>query len=634
MTSLQPQGAQDTAYLSKLFNPELTMFGLSSINATSLVKVSPEQAFVAGPAGGPYFSLKSEPFSTSEASETSLGGYVLPRSVLAGASADFGTVIFSSVDQTLASGAAGSRGTLSGAHNLYEWSPANGSLNLVDVTGDGALTSVCGAELGDTTRQVIPQEATGVLGSYWPYGVSADGSKVFFSAPERPTDQPLANRSNSACTAPARVYMRTDGRETVEIGTPRPGAGGNSENYEVRFVGASADGEYVLLTSSNELTTDDHGHAQELYLYNTVTKKLVRVSGGESGNVEGAQVTLTHGATIISEDGSTVYLQTQGKLTANTPPLEVNKSYIYRYDTATGIFHYVAQAQEDNNDHITMFTNYSGNTLVFQAGSTTALGGLDYTGKPDQIYRYSATDDNVSCVSCLPNVASVGQGGSFFSGPFVAISEAMDHPVSSDGRHVFFNSDARLVAQDQTMQESSNAGNATDAYEWEANGTGACTNSTGCVYLISSGAGHESQLLGASVDGSNVFFLTHSALAPQDQDTMGDIYDARVDGGFALPPRSTACSGEDCRLIGAGAPVFGTPQSNAFYGAGDSVPPPPVKPKPVVKKLSRAQELARALKTCRKERGRRRASCDAQARKRFGVGKASKSGTRTNGRGR
>ena len=41
--------------------------------------------------------------------------------------------------------------------------------------------------------------------------------------------------------------------------------------------------------------------------------------------------------------------------------------------------------------------------------------------------------------------------------------------------------------------------------------------------------------LDSSPDGKNVFFGTHSKLVPADQDEEGDLYDARIDGGFPAP---------------------------------------------------------------------------------------------------
>ena len=68
-------------------------------------------------------------------------------------------------------------------------------------------------------------------------------------------------------------------------------------------------------------------------------------------------------------------------------------------------------------------------------------------------------------------------------------------------------------------------------YQLEPDGEGSCTSPTGCIALMSSGAAaeqHESAFLDASESGNDVFFMGAGTLAPQDKDTVFDIYDASV----------------------------------------------------------------------------------------------------------
>jgi hypothetical protein len=54
------------------------------------------------------------------------------------------------------------------------------------------------------------------------------------------------------------------------------------------------------------------------------------------------------------------------------------------------------------------------------------------------------------------------------------------------------------------------------------------------------------------------------------------LYDARVGGGF--PETTTACTGTGCQGVPPGSPVFATPSSVTFNGAGNfAQPPPPAK---------------------------------------------------------
>lgn len=50
-----------------------------------------------------------------------------------------------------------------------------------------------------------------------------------------------------------------------------------------------------------------------------------------------------------------------------------------------------------------------------------------------------------------------------------------------------------------------------------------------------------------SASGSDIFFTTHTQLVGQDTDSLRDVYDARVDGGFPRPVVALPCAGELCQ---------------------------------------------------------------------------------------
>lgn len=151
--------------------------------------------------------------------------------------------------------------------------------------------------------------------------------------------------------------------------------------------------------------------------------------------------------------------------------------------------------------------------------------------------------------------------------------------------------------------------------------------------LISSGTSNEeSAFLDASESGSDVFFLTTAKLLPQDYDNAYDIYDARtctsVSPCFAPAPGTPPpCETSDsCKTAPTPQPaIFGAPASATFSGAGNLAPGSDVKlgegesTKPGAPHLTRAQKLARALKACRKKRGRKRTSCVRRANALYGA---------------
>jgi hypothetical protein len=107
-----------------------------------------------------------------------------------------------------------------------------------------------------------------------------------------------------------------------------------------------------------------------------------------------------------------------------------------------------------------------------------------------------------------------------------------------------------------------------------------------------------------------------------------DVYDARVcsasspclAGPSASPP--PCATADACRSAPSQQPgLFGAPASATFSGAGNPVPvsAPVVKKKAKKKVLTVAQKRAVALRKCRAKPRRKRASCEAQVRRRYRV---------------
>jgi hypothetical protein len=208
-----------------------------------------------------------------------------------------------------------------------------------------------------------------------------------------------------------------------------------------------------------------------------------------------------------------------------------------------------------------------------------------------------------------------------------------------DGEYIIFVTAEKLQTNDEN--------HAPDVYEWHCpslpNGE-PCPNprTEGEVHLISDGrdplgialrehvgGSNEGNLgadfccdtVGMSASGSDIFFSTHVPLVQQDTDVLGDVYDARIGGGFPAP-REPTCSGEACQGSPSVLPSFGAAASSTSPAAGNLVPPsitvaPFTQPKP--KALTRAQRLARALKACKGKPRKKRAVCESQARKSYGV---------------
>ena len=247
-----------------------------------------------------------------------------------------------------------------------------------------------------------------------------------------------------------------------------------------------------------------------------------------------------------------------------------------------------------------------------------------------QLFEYAAETEKLTRVS-------IGQDGEYHAdGAVETFSDAPQIPlqyfrgidpptsadfklaVSADGSSVFFTSAAGLTPE--ALEGD------TSVYEYRE----------GNVYLISGGHdasldGHEPtvHLFGIDPGAGDALFTTTEQLVPQDDgETQVALYDAREQGGFPAPALAPGCSGETCRGAPATTPQLQLPETVNQPG-GENLPPP-VEPKPAAKALTTAQKLAKALKACRSKRNKKkRASCEATARRRYGTKTAAKKSATT-----
>jgi len=123
------------------------------------------------------------------------------------------------------------------------------------------------------------------------------------------------------------------------------------------------------------------------------------------------------------------------------------------------------------------------------------------------------------------------------------------------------------------------------------------------------------RFLGIDPSGNQVFFTSAESLLPQDTDTQADWYVARVDGGTPAPAQTSTCGMEACQGRLAEAPRLLTPTSTASVSGGNL--PPPLPTANGSKRLSRARQLARALKKCKSLARPKRRHCQAAARRKY-----------------
>jgi hypothetical protein len=523
---------------------------------------------------------------------------------------------------------------------LYEISPASPpaqAIQLVSLIPDEATkedVSVSHASLGDKDKNIRN-------------AVSADGNIAVFAVE-------------------SHLYLRDlASNKTLQLDLPKADCVAQAEcgdgEASPQFQLASPDGKRVLFTDTQRLTRDAGRLPGKRDLYQCETQVVAGKLQCNLSDLTPAPVAKQAAdvrGTVIgaSEDGSWVYFVANGVLgdaaqrgaskgdCDETTGVRCN---LYAYHE--GAIHLIAvlagadfQSWAGNGFFINMTARVSpdGRYLAFM--SQRSLTGYDnrdaLSGQPDQevfIYHSEGSGSgSLACASCNPDGARpVGVDVGSISKTWTAASVPgwtevrpgkaiyQTRYLSNEGR-LFFNSHDALVPQDINNNE--------DVFQFEPIGVGGCSTASGsfhattggCLALISSGrAAGESTFLDASESGNDVFFLTAELLVRKDVDTAVDLYDAHVCSTEApcseeSEPPSNCVTAEACRPAPTAQPeIFGSPSSAMFSGQGNIEAPAPKGPKP----LTRAQKLARALKTCRKKHNRGlRKSCERQARRRYG----------------
>jgi hypothetical protein len=426
------------------------------------------------------------------------------------------------------------------------------------------------APVKETAKEVFEERDAPEGATY--QGASADGSKVFFTTRQR--------------------LLGSDSDETSDL-------------YEYDFQNPSEAGRHLPAGAVGE--------------------HLVQLSAGECAKENGEEATCGRGAEVqgivrTSSDGSRVYFVANGLLTLKANGLKqkakkaiynetgevIEGGYnLYVGDTRTGEVKFVAELSKEDKKlwgaslHGTSpeacSEDESGHSAETKAPVTCDGGTREAQTTPDgrylvfgthahliaadanpaqAIYRYDVETGQLSWISqgavgfAARNEGRAAQIPSLpgsFNGA-VANIDNEGRAISANGEYVMFSTEEKLSPEDNNglREENGNVletGN--DVYLWH----------DGEVSLISPGQkGDEVDLgthgepsePGLSASGLDVFFTTRQQLVGQDKDTLTDLYDARVNGGFPAPPGPPACF-PGCQPA-QGLPTFGSPASMAFGG--------------------------------------------------------------------
>jgi hypothetical protein len=540
-------------------------------------------------------------------------------------------------------------------------------LRLVNVDDNGSMIGPDEASgLGAVGESVSVEENKAYQ------AVSANGSTIFFTA------TPSASNGFGSSVNVKTVFARVDGTSTVDISNPSPpgctrctqeaeeGKPESSEAKPASYQGASADGSKVFFTTTQQLVNGDTDSTTDLYEYdfhNPPGHRIVQVSGGGLGDVTPGAGAEVGGVVSVSEDGSHVYFMAKGVLTTLPNGLGQTASQgshnLYAYDTNTGETKFIATLLGSDKqlwgekapnsiktvaDYQEAQTTPDGRYLVFDSFAKLITAGAEAdTSGAQQVYRYDFQTGQLIRVS-IGHEGSANNGNTPGVGAVIGTADVhtegasptandSSRSISENGEIIAFVTTEQLQSTDVAGGSNSSCveagtvagGAGCEVYAWhECTASPCATGAQGEVSMISDGQDPEGMLFaGMSATGSDIFFQTRTQLVGQDTDSLGDIYDARIGGGFPAPSPEPSCSGEACQGSAPSAPAFGASGTSSLTAGGNVTPgstafPPPEEPK--AKPLTRAQKLAKALKQCKKDKSKKkRLACQKQAHKKYGA---------------
>ena len=366
-------------------------------------------------------------------------------------------------------------------------------------------------------------------------GMTADGSKVYFTSAEQLTSE---DRDNSI-----DLYMWSEAGERE--GRPLVLVSKGDDEGNVGEPGQSDDCHSDFTTDCGVSTYSNLSYCQ--------------LESGVGGNCRSDSF-------VASESGE-IYFFSPEQLDGSRGIPNQENMYVFRnggaqyvttlttgpYCTYTLSYATAPCGIESDGPIVRMQVTPSGEHMAFITASQVTK--YDNAGHLE-MYTYDPTTRDVTCVSCIPSGAA----------PTSDVQGSQDGLfLTNDGR-TFFTTEDALVHTDTNKS--------LDVYEYV----------NGRAQLITPGTGETRQengiyvfnqpgLVGVSADGTDVYFSTVDTLVPQDHNGLFlKFYDARAGGGFSASAGPPPCDAADeCHGAGSSPPSIQHAGTEAQLGTGGNL---------------------------------------------------------------
>ncbi|HEY5344387.1 MAG TPA: hypothetical protein VIJ66_12120 [Solirubrobacteraceae bacterium] len=510
--------------------------------------------------------------------------------------------------------------------------------------------------------------------------VSGDGSEVFFNVVPGTDETKCLDGHEQVFVRVGGVRTLEVSKPLGECAGGEVPCGGGASRPGARFWGASEDGSRVFFSTAAPLTggTDTSvnlymarigcpGEAEGCEAGQRVVTGLVQVSSDSSVG----QAAEVQGVVGVAPDGSRVYFVARGVLSeaANQQGLVARDGAdnLYVYDAGTGQAAFVgdlcsgpelsgvvasaacpddleAEGAHTTRNDSELWSNFplslaqtaggDGRFLVFSSYARLIVSGPEADADDAQdVYRYDAQTGVLQRVSLgeagadgngnasdegkvIGEINGIGVGGP--GGPADArIQPATQNVIGEEERggvrRASSEDGSRVVFVSAEPLSPLAINGVENVYEWH----------DGVVSMVSCGCALEPDREPViTPSGRDIFFDTTAELVPGDTDGAADVYDARLGGGFPLPPAGQEeCSGDGCQgpltnpapLLVPGSAVQ-APGGNLAAPVAPAVVKSKAKPRTVKCGKGRVRRKGRCVKRAGRRKGHRAVKSNGRAR--------------------
>ena len=478
----------------------------------------------------------------------------------------------------------------------YEVQPVNASYeNLIDSSDDGSHVIFPDNKTGQLEDIGDPEEEPELIslmpnGSPSACGLETDAADVSFSGPGSKGYHWIATTDasrvyflvppNANCNGTYGLYVRN--REAAKTTLIDAGSSGKAPVV----IRATPDGRAAYFLTRSKLDGADKNTNTDVYRWEEKAgKSSCLTCVVADANVSGEGV-------LISDDFSHVYFQSPNKLVAGLG----RQGGVNLYVLAGGGLDFIG----DVGGEVLGSPKYpqlsaDGDVLLFRTLATPALSadqmapqcaqpsGLN-PGKCEELYLYDDRDGGLECLSCKPDGTTTNSFGTPFAG------SGFDFRLSADGSTAVFATPETLMGSDVNRD--------TDIYRWRGGALGLITDGV-TDFPVGFTA---PQVLAVGENGRDILFAIvppGGSLTGFERDELLNLYDARIDGGFAPPAAPVHCAEDSCQGPLQAPPSAQQPASKSFSGRGNELK--------AHKRRSCARKRGQARQRCLKKRHRQKA---------------------------